>query len=125
MTSTNRVLLVEDDQTMLALLSTLLRFEGFEIVKLTRDDEISEVLKVIRQEKPSLILLDVHLRQFNGLDLLRQIRQEVELQPLRVIMSSGMDMRDRCMAAGANDFILKPYMPDELIKRIRNTVGKE
>jgi DNA-binding response OmpR family regulator len=36
-----------------------------------------------------------------------------------------MDMRDRCMAAGANDFILKPYMPDELIKRIRNTVGKE
>jgi DNA-binding response OmpR family regulator len=121
-----KLLLVEDDHTMLALLGTLLRFEGFEVLQpRSEDDSIFGILKIIRQEKPALVLLDVHLRQFNGLDLLHQIRQEQELAGLRVIMSSGMDVSERCREAGADDFILKPYMPDDLIKRIRDTIAKD
>ena len=122
---TTKLLLIEDDRTMLALLGTLLRFEGFEILQpKNEDDSIFGILKLIRQEKPALVLLDVHLRQYNGIDLLHQIRQDKELAGLRVIMSSGMDVRERCREAGADDFILKPYMPDDLIKRIRDTIAK-
>jgi DNA-binding response OmpR family regulator len=123
---TTKLLLIEDDHTMLALLGTLLRFEGFEVIQPKyEDDSIHGVLKLIRQEKPALVLMDVHLRLYNGLDLLHQIRQEKELEGLRVIMSSGMDVHERCQEAGADDFILKPYMPDELIKRIRDTIAKD
>ena len=122
---TQKILLIEDDHTMLALLSTLLRFEGYEITQLDRDDEISEVLTLIRQEEPALVLLDVHLRHINGLDLLNQMRAENDLAGLRVIMSSGMDLSEQCKQAGANSFILKPYMPDELIRRIRETLAGE
>ena len=122
---TQKILLIEDDHTMLALLSTLLRFEGYEITQLDRDDEISEVLTLIRQEEPALVLLDVHLRHINGLDLLNQMRAENDLAGLRVIMSSGMDLSEQCKQAGANAFILKPYMPDELIRRIRETLAGE
>ena len=121
-----KLLLIEDDHTMLALLGTLLRFEGFEVLQpRSEDDSIFGILNIIRQEKPALVLLDVHLRQFNGLDLLHQIRQEPGLAGLRVIMSSGMDVSERCREAGADDFILKPYMPDDLIKRIRDTIAKD
>ena len=123
---TTKLLLIEDDHTMVALLGTLLRFEGFEVLQpKNEDDSIFGILKLIQQEKPNLVLMDVHLRQYNGIDLLHQIRQEKELAGLRIIMSSGMDVREECRDAGADDFILKPFMPDDLIKRIRETIAKE
>lgn len=120
-----KVLLIEDDHTMLTLLRTLLRFEGFDVLQMPPNDTLTEVMNYVRQEKPALVLLDVHLRQFNGFDLLHLIRQEQELSDMRILMSSGMDFRDRCALEGANDFILKPYMPDELIKRIRQALEDE
>ncbi len=115
----SKVMLVEDDVTMLSLLTTLLEMEGFEVVKTT--DENPDLLhRLLLEQRPDLILLDVHLRQFNGLDLLKQIRQEPELSRIKMLMSSGMDFRRECLEAGADDFILKPYMPDALIAQIQH-----
>jgi len=111
------IMLVEDDLTMLNLLSTLLELEGFAVVKV--EEENPEVIfHTLQEKKPDLILLDVHLRQFNGLDLLQRIKQDSQLSKTRVLMSSGMDFRFECKQAGADDFILKPYMPDVLITQI-------
>jgi DNA-binding response OmpR family regulator len=119
---TQKVLLIEDDMTMLALLRTLLQFEGFTVAHLQNDADLESALDAIRLEKPDVILLDVHLRAINGFDLLRAIRQTADMANTRVIMSSGLDFSERCQSAGANEFILKPYLPDDLITKIRKVI---
>ncbi len=108
---------------MLALLRTLLRIEGYEVVPLESDRSADAILNTIRSECPDVILLDVHLRQVNGLDVLQAIRKDDIIGQTAVIMSSGVDLRDRCMELGANAFLLKPFMPDDLLLKIREMVG--
>ncbi len=118
----HKVMLIEDDFTMLSLLSILLRLEGFEVYTPT-DDRLENLLEAIRQQQPDLTLLDVNLRLGSGIDLLGKIRNDPELNDARVIMTSGLNLKHECLEAGANDFLLKPYMPDELIKLVKNTLG--
>jgi CheY-like chemotaxis protein len=112
-----KVLLAEDDPTMIDLLKTLLKIEGFEVVTIL--DQPGNLLENMCKAKPDVVLMDVHLGELNGVDLVRQMRQIPELESVKVIMSSGMHKADECLAAGADDFLLKPYMPDELIRRLR------
>ncbi len=111
-----KIMLIEDDPTMLSLLGTLLEFEGYESVKVKKFDN---VLGEINEQNPDLILMDVHLDQVDGIELLVKIRGQEKMHDLKIIMSSGMDIGDECDAKGADAFILKPYMPDELIGRIK------
>jgi putative two-component system response regulator len=120
-----RVLLIEDDTTMLTLLRTLLRFEGFEVEQMEGDGDLDSIVEAIRKEKPSLILLDVHLRKVNGFELFQRIRKDEELQNIRVIMSSGIDFSQKCLDEGVDCFVQKPYMPEELIRKIRDLIGGE
>jgi DNA-binding response OmpR family regulator len=119
----NKILLVEDDATMLSLLQTLLQMEGFEVSQVS-EEELEGVISEIKREKPALALIDVHLRQLSGLEILKQIRQDAELKDIYVLMSSGMDVGHKCLQAGADGFILKPYMPDELIQKIQDFVNR-
>ena len=111
-----KIMLVEDDATMLSLLKTLLRLEGFETTTLSEQEN---VLDALHRENPDAILLDVHLTQGNGLDFLREIRSDHEFNNVFVIMQSGMNLTEECKTAGADAFLLKPYTPDSLIKTIR------
>lgn len=119
-----KVLLVEDDDTMLSLLSMFLQFEGFEVGSLPNRDNLEDVLHTLHQFLPSVVLIDVHLRCFNGFDLLHKIRLDPALQQMRVVMSSGMDYCMEAYQQGADAFILKPYMPEELVKKIKQTLGE-
>lgn len=116
------VMLVEDDPTMLSLLRTLLEMEGYQVVELTQGDQ---VLAHLREQKPDLVLLDVHLSELDGIEILKTIRQDQTLAGIRVLMSSGMDFEHTCLRAGADGFILKPYMPDELISRMRALLSED
>lgn len=115
-----KVMLVEDDPTMLSLLETLLMIEGFEVSKA---EDFTKVLDDVRINMPNVILMDVHLEGYDGIEIVAALRAESEFGDISVIMSSGMDVREKCFASGANDFILKPYMPDELINKIKVLVG--
>ena len=117
-----QIMLVEDDFTMLSLLNTFLEIEGYGVHKPV-DLNMFGVITQLKEIKPDLVLMDIHLNQINGLDLLETIRQDDVLNHLPVIMSSGMDMKKECIEAGANDFILKPYMPDELSKKIEKLLN--
>ena len=119
-----RVMLVDDDETMTSLLQTFLQFEGFEVALPGVDDSFAAILESIRREQPDLVLLDINLRRFSGFDLLHALRQDSELHPTRVLMSSGMDYAMRCYQEGADAFLLKPYMPEELIGKIWQTIEK-
>jgi DNA-binding response OmpR family regulator len=116
-----KVMLIEDDPTMLSLLNTLLEIEGYEVAQI---DTFDNVVESVRFVAPDVILMDVNLDNADGIKLLESIRKENELQNIKVIMSSGMDFNDESLSKGANGFLLKPYMPDELITKINQLLEK-
>jgi DNA-binding response OmpR family regulator len=103
-----------------SLLKTLLELEGFSVSIINNISQES-IENSIKSESPALLLMDVHLQKVNGLDLLKYLKGK--FPAIKYIMSSGMDMRYECSQAGADHFIMKPYMPDELIHLIQ-TYGK-
>jgi len=111
-----KVLLAEDDDTMVSLLKTLLGMEGFQVATLM--DQRGDPLETIRREKPDVILMDIFLGDRNGLEILRQIRQSPDLKSTRVLVTSGIDRSEECLSAGADGFLLKPFMPEDLIRKL-------
>jgi len=119
-----KVMLVEDDHVMVDLLNTLLGIEGFEVVSLNNEGEF---LQTVHQNRPDLILLDVNLhgvgnQDIDGFDLLRQIREDAGVNTAKVVMTSGMDYEEKSKQRGADGFILKPYMPTDLISLIKELI---
>ena len=116
-----KVLLIEDDATMLSLLCTLLEIECFSVAKFTPE---MDILEQIRAEQPDVVVLDVNFQGMGGggFDVLKALRGDPALQGTRVLMVSGMDYEREALEAGADDFLLKPFMPDVLIQRIRALV---
>jgi CheY-like chemotaxis protein len=117
-----KVMLIEDDLTLVGLLRTLLEIEGFTISIADRAN-LNHVPQLIHADQPEVVLMDVHMRGANGLEILRAIRQDTGLNPVRVIMTSGIDLGEQCLAAGADGFVLKPYIPDALVKMIRDNIS--
>lgn len=115
-----KIMLVDDDRTMRSILRTLLEIERYEVVAWDGNPE-SDILAQIGAEMPAIVIVDVHLREINGLDIVRQVRANPNLTTIKIIMTSGMALEDECIAAGANGFILKPYMPDELLELLRKS----
>lgn len=109
-------MLAEDDATMLHLLKTLLKMEGFQPIPLEANEDI--VAEVLSQQ-PDVLLMDVHLNNKNGLDELKRLRAASGGEHVRVVMASGLDVREKCLGYGANAFLLKPFMPDDLIAALR------
>jgi DNA-binding response OmpR family regulator len=118
-----KVMLIEDDANMFSLLTMLLEYEGYEVIQWDGGEKVEDVITVLNQELPDLVLLDVHLRHLDGFDVLNSMKKEPALNSMRVLMASGMDMTYRSKQEGANGFILKPFMPDELIQKIQQTLG--
>jgi len=116
-----KVMLIEDDATMVSLLTTLLDLEGFK-VNAPVDHQIEGLLSAISHEHPQIALVDVNLRAGSGIDLVREIRLDPQIKDIHILMSSGLNLKQECLQAGADGFILKPFMPDELIQLIHHTV---
>ena len=111
-----KVLVAEDDPTMVNLLKTLLKMEGFDVIA---PDADQDVVKAVNDHCPDILLMDVHLSNQNGLDILDSIRKSTDGCDARVIMISGLNVKDECLKRGADGFLLKPFMPDDLIQMIK------
>src|SRR5512146_3870 len=98
-----KVLLAEDDETMVGLLTTLLRMDGFQVRALDADEDI---VAAVQQDFPEILLLDVYLSGQNGLDILQAIRATEAGSRVRVIMTSGLNLREESMRRGADGFLL-------------------
>lgn len=110
-----KILLAEDDATMVSLLKTLLKMEGFEVVVL---DTNTDIAAAVEREKPHALFMDVHLGEQSGMKVLESIRKNQDTANVRVVMTSGLNMKEECMHFGADAFLLKPFMPDELISAL-------
>jgi DNA-binding response OmpR family regulator len=108
-----KVLLVEDDNTMRTLLKTLLELEGY--LLFATDGTGENLVAEIEEFQPRFILVDYHLRRLTGVDLVCKLRADHYLQSPFILMTSGENRKEECMHAGADGFLLKPFMPDELL----------
>jgi DNA-binding response OmpR family regulator len=119
-----KIMLCEDDIEMRMLLTTLLNLEGYQVSNFIGDSQ-EELSENLATELPDILLMDVHLQHKNGLDYLKALRANEIFKRLQVVMTSGMDLRQECMQMGANAFIMKPYMPGDLIVTLRSICGKK
>ena len=116
-----KVMLVEDNLSLLSLLETYLTLEGLRVVRGPLDAQA--LLETLRRERPQVLVMDVHLGgERNGMALLQAIRRDPDLSAIAIILTSGSDYRDEALEAGADGFLVKPFMPDELMGLIR-TLG--
>lgn len=111
-----KILLAEDDHTMVSLLKTLLKMEGFEVVAL---DVNADVPAAVQKENPDSLLMDVHLGKQSGMDIVKAIRAIPALANVRIVMTSGLNVKEECLQRGANHFLMKPFMPDDLLKLLK------
>jgi len=91
--------------------------EGFEVVSLEVHEDVPSV---VAHEKPDVFLTDVHLGEQNGMEIVSLIRQKAELSQMKIIMTSGLDMKNECLKRGADHFLLKPFMPDDLLMVLKS-----
>ncbi len=111
-----RILVADDDKVMLGLLKTLMELEGDEVITATRPEDIVPAAK---NHQLALILMDYHLAGGNSMSALRELKNDPVLRHIPVLVASGMDRDYECRQNGAEDFILKPFRPTELLERIR------
>ncbi len=104
-------MIVDDDRTTVKLLQTLLELDGFEITVSPRG---ADVLALADKFKPDLFFMDYHLADIDGVEVLRDLRATAAYKNVPVVMTSGLNVEDEVMAAGANVFLIKPFEPDEL-----------
>ena len=119
--SRGRVLVVDDDAALAEMLGIVLRGEGFETVFCA---DGAEAVNAFRETKPDLVLLDLMLPGRDGIDVCRSIRAESGT-PI-VMLTAKSDTIDVVVGleSGADDYIVKPFKPKELVARIRARIRR-
>lgn len=118
-----RIMIVDDEPSNIKVLTRILNLNGYENIKPVEDS--LQVLDEFKRWQPDIILLDLMMPCFNGLDVLEQINQFKNSQYLPVIMitaDESMENRIRALEMGANDYISKPFNAQELVARIQNLI---
>jgi two-component system, OmpR family, KDP operon response regulator KdpE len=111
-----RVLVVDDEQQILRALRVILREAGFEALPASTGEE---ALDVAALQRPDAGIIDLLLPDFDGVELCRRLREWTDI-PLIVLSAVGdEDAKVRALAAGADDYVTKPFGPRELVARLQ------
>ena len=119
-----RVLVVEDDRSQALFAQSVLNGAGIEAVV---ENDPFAVMARLPEVRPDLILMDLHLRELDGIALTRQIREQPHLQLLPIVFLSGDPDPERqyeVLAIGGDDFLTKPIRPRHLIAAVSNRIAR-
>jgi len=114
-----RVLVVEDEQDVADLIRYNLAKEGYDVQLVGNG---ADALKLARESRPEVILLDIMVPQLNGWEVCRRLKQDPETRAISVIMVTGrVEEGDKVLGfeMGADDYVTKPFSPRELVARVR------
>ena len=118
-----RILIAEDEPNIVTSLEFLMRQCDYE-VRVARNGE--EALRLAREFRPNVLLLDVMMPLKNGFEVCRTIRASPELEPVRIVMLSarGRDAEiGRGLALGADAYVTKPFSTKELLAQVRSLLA--
>jgi CheY-like chemotaxis protein len=104
-------MIVDDDRTTTKLLQTLLNLDGFDVSLVARG---ADVLQVAQRERPDIFLIDYHLDDMDGPEVVRNLRTLPQFANTPVIIASGMNVEAEALQAGASLFLIKPLEPADL-----------
>lgn len=112
----NKVLVVEDDQTLLEALKYNLTKDGYDVVTAT---DGAQALEIARSQKPDLIVLDLMLPKISGYEVCRILRKDMSVPILMLTAKAGEVDKIVGLEIGADDYMTKPFSTKELLARIR------
>ena len=120
-----RILIVDDQFEVRELVEVTLRIADYEILQAASGDE---ALRIARQEKPDLVLLDVMMPNstVDGFEVCRQLKQDAETEHISIVMitARGQDADFAAgKAAGADDYFTKPFSPLQLMNKVEEILG--
>jgi two-component system response regulator PilR (NtrC family) len=117
-----RLLLVEDEDTLCESLQRVFIAEGYEV---DRADSAESAFKLLKGKSYDLIITDIILPGISGIELLTKYRKENPSQKVIIITAyASLTTAVEAIKAGASDFIVKPLMHDEMKRAVRNTLDK-
>jgi two-component system, OmpR family, KDP operon response regulator KdpE len=113
---TGRILIVDDEPSILATMAPLLRARGYEVATATTGHA---ALEAVDRQPPQLVILDLGLPDLDGIEVCRRLREGRSV-PILVLSARGAE-RDKVAAldAGADDYVTKPFGAEELLARVR------
>jgi putative two-component system response regulator len=115
-----KILVVDDEPSIVDLLTRFLRREGYDVVTATNG---REALECVQQEQPDLILLDVTMPELDGFAVCKRLKEDERTALIPITMLTGLDDREhrtQGIEAGADDFLTKPFEQSILRARIRS-----
>ncbi|RYL94614.1 response regulator transcription factor [Sporolactobacillus sp. Y61] len=112
-----KILVVDDEPSIVTLLSFNLKKAGYEVIPAYKG---SEVLPVVKERHPDLIILDLMLPEMDGMDICKKLRQEFIMIPI-IMLTARDDELDKILGLelGADDYMTKPFSPREVIARVK------
>ena len=119
------VLLAEDDAVCVDFVSDLLLLNGCRVI-IARNGQ--EAIQQIKERRPDIVLMDIQMPEVNGLKAIGHIRANTDISSIPIIALTGLAMRgdrERCLQAGADDYIAKPFSAEELIGAIAAQLGQK
>ncbi len=117
-----RVLLIEDELAVARSIELILKSEGFNVYSTDLGEEGVNLAKLYEQD---IILLDLHLQDMNGLDVVRALRTAKIETPIMILSGSAeIETKVRTLGIGADDYVTKPFHRQELIARIHAVVRR-
>ncbi len=120
------VMVAEDDEQISYLLQFLLEREGYKVLVARDGNQVKQLVETITP--PKLAILDIMMPYADGFELLSLIRSKSEWSKTPVIMLTARSQEKdivRALEMGASDYIVKPFLPEELKARIRRLVPKQ
>ncbi len=122
MSKSKKIVLAEDNSTLSLLLKFRLEKEGYKILIAENG---KEAIELIEKHKPELILTDIMMPFISGLEVISHVRNKLNMQiPIIVFSAAGQEeMVLKAFNLGANDFMSKPFSPNELVIRVKRLLG--
>ena len=115
--SLKKIMIADDDPGIVDAIEMLLEFEGYQV---TTTGDGADVLD-LKDELPDLLLLDIWMSGEDGRDICKKLKQLETTKNIPVIMiSASRDIKESAIAAGADDFLAKPFEMNELLDKIKN-----
>jgi DNA-binding response OmpR family regulator len=119
------ILFIEDEATLQKTLGEVLTKEGYQVIS-ALDGEIG--LRMAKEKKPNLILLDLILPKMNGFEVLKKIKEDAEIKDIPIIVLTNLEsMEDiqKALELGAATYLVKAnYSLEELIEKIKKTISE-